>query len=248
MKLNIKLPPQYPPEIPAVIAKRVKSDSGFDAFSSGVLLGPSLPDEIKNTITSRKNTLDTGKENESIGFYLINGNSNPNVICYSSENDDFHDVLERMSIAIHAFKWLGVESLMIIDCVTPFEKIDAEIVQIIDHINMTGENPLDYWMMTSEPEEFFLDVKSLYDSCKATDSNSVIHLATVNATSNDVIQKARDSKIAATYGRAFVPESLIAGYLGMKVIAIGLLDTFDVNNLENIIKNLLDKIIENHSQ
>ncbi|MFH1516051.1 MAG: hypothetical protein ABIG42_11410 [bacterium] len=242
--MNIKLSPRYPPEIPAVIAKRVKSSSGFDAFSYGVLLGPSLPDKIKNIITSRKNTLDAGKENESLGFHLINGGDNPNIICYSCDEDELTAVLERMSVAIHAFKWLGVEFLMIIDRVTPFNKFGNDIVCIDDYINMTGENPLDYWMMTNEPDEVFLDTKSLYRSVELNPERPVVHLATVNATSSEIIQKAGEFN-AATYGRAFVPESLIAGYLGMKITALGLLDTTDMNNFEKISKILLELIKKN---
>ena len=229
-----------------MIANRIKSSSGFDAFSSGVLLGPSLPDDLKKSLTSRRNTLDAGKENESIGFNLIDGGDNPNVICYSCDEEELSVVLEVMSVAIHAFKWLGVESLTIIDQVTPFTEFDHEIVHIDDVINMTFENPLDYWMMINEPDEFFLDVKSLYRSENSNCDNPVIHLATVDKTSKNIIQKARDFNAVATYGRAFVPESLIAGYLGMKINAYGLLDSFEMNNLETISKILLNIIIKDH--
>jgi purine nucleoside phosphorylase len=222
--LPIKLPLQYPPEIPINTAQQVLIGSGVSEFKSSILLGPSLTDELKALITSRKHTLEIGKENEAMGFSLIDCGESPPSVCYSCDSDEPDDAIEKMSFAIHVFKWLGIESVMIIDGVSALGNINSAIVRIGDHINMTGINPLDYWMMPAEPEEFFLDAKSLYILENLSDYPSVTHLATSESTSEDILSKAMQTG-AVTFGRAIVPESLIAGYLGMRVRALGLVDT-----------------------
>lgn len=221
-------------------AQELRVGSGRNEFKSSVLLGVSLPDDLKALITSRKNTLEIGKLNEAIGFSLIGNGENPPTICYSCDNEEQDDVLEKMSFAIHTFKWLEIDSVIIIDGVSSLGKINNEssIVRIDDHINMTGINPLDYWMMVDEPKEFFLDPKSLYCSDNPGDYQSVIHLASNETISDEVLIKAKESG-AGTFGRSIVPESLIAGYLGMSVRAYGLVD----NNSGDEENKLSDEIL-----
>lgn len=237
--MPIKLPSQYPPEIPAMTAHLVRVGAGVNEFGSSILLGASLPDELKACLTARKHTLEIGSENESMGFSLIDCGKNPPCICYSCDNNEPDDVLEKMSFALHVFKWLEIKSVIIIDGVSALGDISSPIVRIDDHINMTGLNPLDYWMITNEPEEFFLDAKSLYVSEKLSDYPSVVHLAISESTSDDILSKAMHTG-AGTFGRAIVPESLIAGYLGMRVSALGLVDFKGGNEVEKISDEILN--------
>ncbi len=239
--MPIKLPSQYPPEIPAMIAQQVRVGAGVSEFGSSILLGASLPDELKAYLTSRKHTLEIGKENESMGLSLIDCGKTPPSVCYSCNSDEPDDILEKMSFALHVFKWLEIESVMIIDGVKASSEIGSAIVRIDDHINMTGINPLDYWMMPAEPEEFFLDAKSLYISDNLSDYPSVVHLATSESTSEDILSKAIHEG-AGTFGRAIVPESLIAGYLGMRVRALGLVDIKGDGEVEKISDGILNLI------
>ncbi|MCD6218056.1 hypothetical protein J7L05_09385 [bacterium] len=241
LRLPIKLPSQYPPEIPINTARQVLIGSDVGEFKSSILLGPSLTDELKALITSRKHTLEIGSENESMGFSLIDCGENPPSVCYSCDSDEPDNVFEKMSFALHVFKWLKIESVMIIDGVSALGEINSAIVRIDDHIDMTGINPLDYWMMPNEPEEFFLDAKSLYISEKLGDYPSVVHLATSESTSEDILSKAMQAG-AGTFGRAIVPESLIAGYLGMKVSALGVVDIKGGDEAEKISDKILHLI------
>jgi hypothetical protein len=235
--MNIKLPCTYPPELPFGTAEFIRNSTGFPAFKSAVLLGPSLPDVFKTQLLSEKYCATMYTECNQVGFHLINNPNGIPLIAFSCFKEDTESEIEASSIALHVFKWLDVKSVLIVDSVNMYSKIDDTFIRLDDHINMTGFNPLKYWMMAEEPSLFFLDTKDLYHKEGLDGLPGGIHLGISEKTDREIITKAKGH--ALTFGRSFVIEALIASYLGLDVYAIGVNDSVMITDLESNIEKLV---------
>jgi purine nucleoside phosphorylase len=238
------IPSKYPPETPLLIATNLKSNLEEVKAQNGILIGSGVPEIIKRELRSRKNTLNISAENENLGFSFLDTGNNTCSVVFENTNDDPEMIIESNAITLHAFKYLGIERIIILDMVSMFEKSDKAFFRIDDHINLTSINPLEFWMMFDEPDSFFLDVKNMYSKDGLDSLPGLIHAATVDGVDNKLLDQARLSG-ADSFGNVFLPEAILAGYLGMKVSCIAvnsnniiLKDTSDCALLLNLIKSL----------
>jgi len=213
---------EYPPELPIEIAHELLSDLNGQHSRFALLLGAGLPSELVSKIIKTFPKKNLKPDLEEIGFSLLKNNQNEAILTYSPpgmENPDNH---ENMSLALHVFKYLGYENVTIIDGVIPIDNNSESIFHVVDHINLTGINPLDYWMMPYEPKPFFLDVQDLYvtEGFKNLPKTAHLAISEETAASRHIDVKKTGAMV---YGCAFCPESIISGYLGMKVLAIGVI-------------------------
>jgi len=217
--MPFKLPSRYPPELPMIIASRLANALNDKLPPEAFLFGSGFPHEIWTEIASNKSSENPGEENSEIGFHVISLCNKSTMLAYHpGVLDEESDIHEGLSLALHIFSILGFRIVTICDGVNAISTNNPPIFAINDHVNLTGINPLDYWMKHTDPVPFFLDVKDLYLS-ESSGNKRNIHLATPKVSSfNSLIEAEKVGAIS--YGPAFCPETILAGYLGMKVRAI----------------------------
>ena len=228
IQIRIKLPSEYPPEFPVSIAGRLKHAFGENLPEYAVLIGAYLQPKIRDSIfdfESNRMSVSNDSENEfnEMGFYVLTDGEKSNFLVFVSGEPGEYDVHEGQSLALHVFSYLGYETVVIMDGVKAVDAISEPII-ITDHINLTGINPLDYWMKVEEANPFFIDMKELYVQPKSNDLKSGTHIAVACELKNNVDNNIKKGK-AICYGESICPESILAGYLGMKVLAIGFDDS-----------------------
>ena len=238
------IPSKYPPETPSVIAMNLKNDLGEIVARNGVLTGSGVPEMVKRELRSRKNTLKISAENENLGFSFFDSGNDTCAVVFENTNDDPEMIIESNAITLHAFKYLGIGRIIILDTVNLFEKSGDPFFRIDDHINLTSINPLEFWMMPEEPDPFFLDVKNMYSRDGLECLPGIIHAATSEGVENKMLDQARLSG-ADSFGNTFLPEAILARYLGMKISCIAInsnciisLDTSHCALLLKLIKSL----------
>lgn len=238
------IPSKYPPETPSMIALNLKGNLGDVVVRNGIIIGSGVPEMIKQELRSRKNTLNISAENESLGFSFFDTGNDTCSIVFENTNDDSESIIESNAIALHAFQRLGVVRIIILDKVNLFEKSGNPFYRIDDHINLTSINPLEFWMMPDEPDPFFLDVKNMYSKDGLESVPGIIHAATSEGVDRTLLDQARLSG-ANSFGNTFLPEAILARYLGMIVSCIainsnliGFPNTSHCDILLNLIKSL----------
>lgn len=238
------IPSKYPPETPSVIALNLKGNLGDVVARNGIIIGSGVPEKIKQEFRSRKNTLNISIENENLGFSFFDTGNDTCSVVFENTNDDRESIIESNAIALHAFQRLGVVRAIILDMVNLFEKNENPFFRIDDHINLTSINPLEFWMMYGDPDPFFLDVKNMYSNEGLGNLPVLTHAAVSEGVAKTLIDQARISG-ADSFGNTFLPEAILARYLGMYVSCIAIIsnligfpNTSHCDFLLNLIKSL----------
>ena len=237
------IPSEYPPEGPAILAGKLKDDLMRKSIRIGIILGPKIPQIIKTKFRSRENTLDISEENRNQGFSYLDTGDDTTSLVFENTHDDRESSIESNSIVLHTCKWLEIEKIVIVDVVELRDESDESFFRIDDHINLTGINPLKYWMMNDEPEPFFLDTKNMYEKTGLERLPGLIHVA-IYADQIGDFQNAPDKSMQYSMGDQFLPESILVKYLGMNISCIGCngyLTESDMSQAEillNLIKSL----------
>ena len=146
----IKLPSEYPPELPAKIAGNLYREMDEVRPDSALLFGANIPHEHVKSIIDSCSKRKLSPDHEEIGFSFVE-RGDKRILIYSLPEIGYPDYLENLSLVLHVFRMLGLETVAIINAVHYIKQDPPPIVLITDHVNLTGINPLDYWMMPYEP-------------------------------------------------------------------------------------------------
>lgn len=215
-----------------IIKKRMPFDKIDFAFvlGSGINIEQIIEDKVVISYTKLK--MPSSKVKGHSGSFIFGKIGNKNIVCASRYHFYECSDMQQVILPFQILNRLGVKSIILQSStagVNSSFKI-ADIVNIIDHINYTGNNPLLY---TKEIK--FVNMSNAYDDTYIKEIQKAYKLTNLDYKTSTHIQFSGPNyetsaeinlakKLGAdTISMSLVYDNLICNYYGMKVLAFAVI-------------------------